>query len=241
MATLYTLTEVVRCVFTTVGQCRTVTFGNRSDYDLNRQPILPILHMTPQTIEEDGPVTRVTLNIGMYDLVDSNKENRLTQPDPFYGTDNLQDIFANLHIAFSRSLNQFRRGGQFSNLWQIEGAVTLNAVYDAGKDMLAGYEASVTFVMPSPTTTDCLEAGCEFPQPWTDDCADCGDDPNNFCMPISAYNTWAEAVAAGAFNHQYKLVFIAVDETKGGTPTWYLHTGLGTTQWMAQVQNIIQP
>lgn len=80
---------------------RVVTMGDNFKIDIVRQTIFPYAHIIPDTSVKSGQVTEWGFRIIGMDLVDFNKDDTRDEVEPFYNTDNMQDVLNDIHNRLS--------------------------------------------------------------------------------------------------------------------------------------------
>ena len=123
--------------------CKTVTTGDISNVNLNKQDIFPLSHILINSVtqSDDNGSGLYTFNISILsmDIVDQRKE---PTTDIFRGNDNTQDIL-NTQMSVSNKLIQLMRGGTlFQNMYQVRGDATFEFFTERFENELAGVTAT---------------------------------------------------------------------------------------------------
>jgi len=123
--------------------CKTVTTGDISNVNLNKQDIFPLSHILINSVtqSDDNGSGLYTFNISILsmDIVDQSKE---PTTDIFRGNDNTQDIL-NTQMSVSNKLIQLMRGGTlFQNMYQVRGDATFEFFTERFENILAGVTAT---------------------------------------------------------------------------------------------------
>ena len=123
--------------------CKTVTTGDISNVNLNKQDIFPLSHILINSVtqSDDNGSGLYTFNISILsmDIVDQSKE---PTTDIFRGNDNTQDIL-NTQMSVSNKLIQLMRGGTlFQNMYQVRGDATFEFFTERFENELAGVTAT---------------------------------------------------------------------------------------------------
>ena len=147
MNSFYTITESLNSVLKAKG-FRNINLGDQYKTDIMRQTIFPYALIIPETSTPDGQVTDYTFRIIGMDLVDFNKDDLRDEIEPFYTTDNLQDVFNDIHNRFVQVIEQYQRGDENSDLLKLVGA-SLDAFFQRGENLLAGWELTITIQLPT--------------------------------------------------------------------------------------------
>lgn len=119
--------------------CKTVTTGDISNVNLNKQDIFPLSHILINSVtqSDDNGSGLYTFNISILsmDIVDQSKE---PTTDIFRGNDNTQDIL-NTQMSVSNKVIQLMRGGTlFQNMYQVRGDATFEFFTERFENELAG-------------------------------------------------------------------------------------------------------
>jgi len=123
--------------------CKTVTTGDISNVNLNKQDTFPLSHILINSVtqSDDNGSGLYTFNISILsmDIVDQSKE---PTTDIFRGNDNTQDIL-NTQMSVSNKLIQLMRGGTlFQNMYQVRGDATFEFFTERFENILAGVTAT---------------------------------------------------------------------------------------------------
>ncbi len=123
--------------------CKTVTTGDISNVNLNKQDIFPLSHILINSVtqSDDNGSGLYTFNISILsmDIVDQSKE---PTTDIFRGNDNTQDIL-NTQMSVSNKVIQLMRGGTlFQNMYQVRGDATFEFFTERFENELAGVTAT---------------------------------------------------------------------------------------------------
>ena len=128
---------------------RVVTLGDNFKVDLVRQTIFPYAHIVPLTAPKDKKVTQWEFEIIGMDLVDFNKDDPRNLAQPFYTTDNMQDVLNDIHNRLSQVAEEFERGSEFDNLMQVNTPLTFGAFMERYENMLAGWSMGIIIDAPN--------------------------------------------------------------------------------------------
>ena len=126
-----------------------VTMGDNFKVDIVRQTIFPYAHIIPDTSEKDGQVTTWGFKIIGMDLVDWNKDDPRDEIEPFYTTDNMQDVLNDIHNRLSRVIEQYERGSEYDDFLRITDSVQFLSFMERYENLLAGWEVDFTIETPT--------------------------------------------------------------------------------------------
>lgn len=110
-----------------------VSYGDISDIDLNKQSLYPISHFIVNSFNYKTNVVTFNISLLCMDILDENKE----------GFSNEQDIFNTQMNVIMRVLALLERGDLYINKYQLDGQPTSEAFTDRFDNKVAGW--SVTF------------------------------------------------------------------------------------------------
>ena len=83
------------------------------------------------------------------DLVDFNKDDTRDEVEPFYNTDNMQDVLNDIHNRLSRVIEQYERGSEWDENLRITGDVNFLAFMERYENLLAGWEMDIIIEAPT--------------------------------------------------------------------------------------------
>ena len=140
----YQLTETIKSQLLTDINCKTVTTGDISQVNLQKQNIYPLAHIIVNSVSQEDGVLRFSLSVLAMDIVDQSKKETT---DLFVGNNNEQDIL-NTQLAVLNKLIQILRGGDLhQDGYQFEGNAALEPFYDRFENELAGWTATFDVVI----------------------------------------------------------------------------------------------
>ena len=103
----YQATEAIKNQLLDDVNVNTVTTGDISDVNLNKQDIFPLSHIIVNNITQEDGVLRFSMSVLAMDIVHQSKEFTV---DIFEGNNDLQDIL-NTQLAVLNKLTQVLRKG----------------------------------------------------------------------------------------------------------------------------------
>jgi len=122
----------------------TVSIGDISDVNLNKQDIFPLAHMIVNSVSVEEQVLRFSLTILACDVVDQSKD-RTT--DRFTGNDNEQDILNTQLAVLNRLIQRLRMGSLHTDMYQLDGNPSLEPFMDRFENQLAGWSATMDILI----------------------------------------------------------------------------------------------
>ena len=122
----------------------TVSIGDISKVNLNKQDIFPLAHMIVNSVTAEENVLRFNISILACDIVDQSKD-RTT--DRFTGNDNEQDILNTQLAVLNRLIQRLRMGSLHTDMYQLDGDPSLTPFSDRFENELAGWTADITILI----------------------------------------------------------------------------------------------
>jgi hypothetical protein len=145
----YQLTETIKTQLLSDPNVNTVTTGDITKVDLNKQTIFPLSHIIINEVTVEEQVLRFNISVLAMDIVDVSKE---PTTDVFRGNDNEQDVL-NTQLAVLNKLSQvLGRGTLYKEEYQLEGVVTCEPFYDRFENELAGFTATFDILIANDIT-----------------------------------------------------------------------------------------
>ena len=136
----YQLTETIKDQLLLDKNINTVTTGDISDVNLNKQDIFPLGHIIVNTVSVDEQVLNFNISVLACDIVDQSKELTV---DRFKGNDNVQDILNTQLGVLNKLIQRLRMGDLHTDMYQLSGTPTLLPFYDRFENQLAGWTATM--------------------------------------------------------------------------------------------------
>jgi hypothetical protein len=122
----------------------TVSIGDISDVNLNKQDIFPLAHIIVNSVSVEEQVLRFSITVLACDIVDQSKD--LTT-DRFTGNTNEQDILNTQLAVLNRLIQRLRMGQLHQDMYQLEGNPSLEPFMDRFENQLAGWSASIDILI----------------------------------------------------------------------------------------------
>jgi len=148
MRNLYLILEKVNTYLSNHPLVSTVTFGDIFDVDLKKQSIYPLAHVIVNDATFQGAnlnTVSFNLDILVMDIIDEPKNDIRTQPVPFDGQDNTQDVLNSTLVVLNGLSQELIRGQLNTDLYQVADAtsITCTPFLDRFENKLAGWNMSV--------------------------------------------------------------------------------------------------
>ena len=119
--------------------CNTVTTGDITEVDLNKQTIFPLAHIIINQVSQEEQVLRFNVTILTMDVVDFNKAETT---DVFTGNNNEQDILNTQLGVVNKLIAVLRRGSLHQDLYQLDGNANCEPFYERFENRLAGWAST---------------------------------------------------------------------------------------------------
>jgi hypothetical protein len=122
----------------------TVSIGDISDVNLNKQDIFPLAHIIVNSVSVEEQVLRFSITVLACDIVDQTKD---VTTDRFTGNTNEQDILNTQLAVLNRLIQRLRMGQLHQDKYQLEGNPSLEPFMDRFENQLAGWSASMDILI----------------------------------------------------------------------------------------------
>tara|TARA_R110000796_G_scaffold116318_2_gene228815 strand:+ start:4973 stop:5443 length:471 start_codon:yes stop_codon:yes gene_type:complete len=136
----YQLTETIKTELLKDVNINTVSTGDITDVNLNKQDIFPLAHIIINSVSDEEQVLRFNISILACDIVDQSKDLTI---DRFKGNNNEQDILNTQLSVLNRLIQRLRMGTLYTDMYQLEGNPSLQPFYDRFENQLAGWTATL--------------------------------------------------------------------------------------------------
>ena len=140
----YQLTSTIEEQLRSTEFTNTVSIGDISKVNLNKQDIFPLAHMIVNGVTAEEQVLRFDISILACDIVDQSKD--LTT-DRFTGNDNEQDILNTQLLVLNKLIQKLRMGSLHTDMYQLDGNPSLTPFSDRFENELAGWTADITILI----------------------------------------------------------------------------------------------
>ncbi len=136
----YQLTNTIKDQLLNDQDINTVTTGDISDINLNKQDIFPMAHIIINNVTVDEQTLNFNISILAMDIVNISKEET---KDRFIGNNNLQDILNTQLVVLNKLIQLLKRGNLHTDKYQLEGSPSCEPFYDRFDNELAGWTATM--------------------------------------------------------------------------------------------------
>ncbi len=145
----YQLTETIKEQLLADVNINTVSTGDVSNLNLNKQDIFPLGHIIVNNVVAEEQVLRFNITVIAADIVDQSKELTL---DRFTGNNNEQDILNTQLAVLNKLIQVLRKGQLYIDKYQLEGNPTCEPFYDRFENMLAGWSCTMDVLIHNDIT-----------------------------------------------------------------------------------------
>ena len=140
----YQLTSTIEEQLRSTEFTNTVSIGDISKVNLNKQDIFPLAHMIVNSVSAEEQVLRFNISILACDIVDQSKSQTV---DRFKGNNDVQDILNTQLAVLNRLIQRLRMGTLYTNMYQLDGSPSLTPFYDRFENQLAGWSATMDIMI----------------------------------------------------------------------------------------------
>lgn len=140
----YLLTEKIKDTLLSDLNVNTVTTGDITEVDLNKQTIFPLSHMIVNNVTSSENTLGFNISILAMDIVDQSKDE---VTDIFLGNDNEQDVLNTQLAVLNKLVQKLRIGQLHRDLYQVLGDVTLEPFMDRFENQVAGWTATFDVII----------------------------------------------------------------------------------------------
>jgi len=120
---------------------KSVTFGDITDIDLQKQTIFPLAHMIIDSVSHVGKTMQFSFTVLTMEQVDTTKTY---VNDLFLGNSNTHDILNTQLTVSNRLVTRLRKGQIYADGYQLVGDATCEPFFDRFENILAGWATTFT-------------------------------------------------------------------------------------------------
>tara|TARA_B100000768_G_scaffold49899_1_gene48684 strand:- start:875 stop:1345 length:471 start_codon:yes stop_codon:yes gene_type:complete len=136
----YQLTETIKEQLLIDKNINTVTTGDISDVNLNKQDIFPLGHIIVNNVVVNEQTLDFNISVLACDIVNQSKDDTA---DRFRGNNNVQDILNTQLGVLNKLVQRLRMGDLYTDMYQLNGTASLQPFYDRFENQLAGWTATM--------------------------------------------------------------------------------------------------
>ena len=140
----YLLTQKIKDTLLSDLNVNTVTTGDITEVDLNKQTIFPLSHMIVNNVTSSENTLGFNISILAMDIVDQSKD---PVSDIFLGNNNEQDVLNTQLAVLNKLVQKLRIGQLHRDLYQVLGDVTLEPFMDRFENQVAGWTATFDVII----------------------------------------------------------------------------------------------
>jgi len=132
----YQITNTIKNQLLNDDNINTVTTGDITDIDLNKQTIFPLAHLVINNVTIEEQVLRFSMSVLTMDVVDKSKDE---VTDVFRDNDNEQDVLNTQLAVINKVIQTLRIGTLYQNKYQLDGDPSCEPFYDRFENQVAGW------------------------------------------------------------------------------------------------------
>jgi hypothetical protein len=140
----YRVLDQIKTALQADPNCNTVTYGDITQVDLDKQTIFPLSHIIVNGATSGENTITFNLSILAMDIVDIRKE---VKTSTFMGNDNEQDILNTQLSVLNKVIQNLRIGNLYQDKYQVLGDVTLEPFRDRFENQIAGWTATLDVII----------------------------------------------------------------------------------------------
>ena len=140
----YQLTETIKTALLQDININTVTTGDITDVNLNKQDIFPLGHIIINNVIDTEQTLRFNITILACDIVNQSKDPTV---DRFTGNNDVQDILNTQLAVLNKLIQRLRMGNLFTDMYQLDSPPSLEPFYDRFENQLAGWSATMDILI----------------------------------------------------------------------------------------------
>ena len=140
----YQLTTTIKDNLLNDSNINTVTTGDITDIDLNKQTIFPLAHIIVNNVTTQEQVLSFNITIMAMDMINEYKD---AETDIFVGNDNQQDVLNTQLAVLNRIIVLLRRGSLYTTKYQLDGDPSCEPFYERFENKLAGWAATMNILI----------------------------------------------------------------------------------------------
>jgi len=140
----YQLTNTLKDKLLEDQSINTVTSGDLSDVNLNKQDMFPLAHIIVNSVTVGEQTLTFNVSVLACDMVNQSKSKTI---DRFIGNNNMQDILNTQLGVLNKLIQLLRRGSLHTDQYQLQGDPTLEPFYDRFENQLAGFSATMDIII----------------------------------------------------------------------------------------------
>lgn len=140
----YRVTDKIREELQADVNCNTVTYGDITQVDLNKQTIFPLAHIIVNSVTSNDTLLKFNISVLAMDIVDISKDEDV---NIFVGNDNEQDVLNTQLAVLNKLIQKLRIGNLYIDKYQVLDDVIIEPFRDRFENQIAGWTATMDIVI----------------------------------------------------------------------------------------------
>ena len=136
----YRVTDKIRETLQADVNVNTVTYGDITQVDLDKQTIFPLSHIIVNSVTSNDTVLTFNISVLAMDIVDVSKEE---VTNIFVGNNNEQDVLNTQLAVLNKLIQKLRIGNLYVDKYQVLDDVTIEPFRDRFENQIAGWTATM--------------------------------------------------------------------------------------------------
>lgn len=149
MKTYYQLIDYIFNYLNGNNSINTVTIGDIMEVDLAKQTIFPLAHINVQSVTFEEYLVTFNINVIAMDIVNEDKDDKLSLEKPHLGLDNKQDILNTMLTVVNGLQSSLRRGGLYDANVEIDSPASATLFEDRFENLMTGWSMNLVVNMPN--------------------------------------------------------------------------------------------
>ncbi len=140
----YRVTDIIKDTLQADVNVNTVTYGDITQIDLDKQTIFPLSHIIVNAVTSRENTLLFNISILSMDIVDVNKDE---VTDKFIGNNNEQDVLNTQLSVLNKVIQKLRIGQLYREKYQVLGDAYLEPFRDRFENQVAGWAATFDVII----------------------------------------------------------------------------------------------
>lgn len=119
------------------------------EVDLAKQTIFPLAHINVQSVTFEEYLVTFNINVIAMDIVNEDKDDKLSLEKPHLGLDNKQDILNTMLTVVNGLQSSLRRGGLYDANVEIDSPASATLFEDRFENLMTGWSMNLVVNMPN--------------------------------------------------------------------------------------------
>ncbi len=149
----YRVTDKIRETLQADVNVNTVTYGDITQVDLDKQTIFPLSHIIVNSVTSNDTVLTFNISVLAMDIVDVSKEE---VTNIFVGNNNEQDVLNTMLQVANKLWSDLSRGDLYTDKYRIEGTPTCEPFVERFDNQLAGWDLTIAISIPNSDISVCV-------------------------------------------------------------------------------------